>query len=60
MKDCYHRYLQRAQAIRRSEIQENPAPVVQNPEDEAELSDAELYRNALAIPETETELERYL
>jgi cell division protein FtsB len=60
MKDCYHRYLQQAQAIQRSEIQENPALVVQNPKDEAELSDTKLYRNALAIPETETELERYL
>jgi hypothetical protein len=60
MKDCYHRYLQQAQAIQRSEIQENPALVVQNLEDEAELSDAKLYRNAPAIPETETELEQYL
>jgi hypothetical protein len=60
MKDCYHRYLQREQAIRRSEVQEKPTPATQNAENEEELSDAELYRNAPAIPETETELERYL
>jgi hypothetical protein len=60
MKDCYHLYLQRAQAIRRSEIQENPPLAAQNAKSEEELSDAKLYRNAPAIPETETELEQYL
>ena len=60
MKECYTRYQQREQAIRRSKQHENPALTTQNPEDDDELSDAELYRRALAVPETETELQRYL
>jgi hAT family C-terminal dimerisation region len=60
MKECYTRYQQREQAIRRSKLYENPAPTTQNLEDEDELSNAELYRSAPAVPETETELERYL
>lgn len=60
MKDCYTRYQQREQAIRRSKACENPAPPTQNLEDEDEMLDAELYRTALAVLETETELERYL
>ena len=60
MKECYTRYQQREQAIRRSKLHENPALTIQNPEDDDELSNAELYRSALAASETETELEWYL
>jgi len=60
MKECYTRYQQREQAIRRLKLHENPAPTTQDPKDDDELSDAELYRSAPAVPETETELERYL
>ena len=60
MKECYTRYQQREQAIRRSKLNENLAPTAQNPIDDDELSDAELYRSAPAVLETETELERYL
>jgi hypothetical protein len=59
MKECYHRYLQREQAIRRSKACEIPAPLTQN-EDEAKLSNAELYLNALVAPKTETKFEQYL
>jgi hAT family C-terminal dimerisation region len=60
MKECYSRYQQREQAIRQAKQHENPLPTTQNEEDDDELSDAELYRSALAVPETETELQRYL
>jgi hypothetical protein len=55
MKECYTRYQQRAQAIWRSKLYNNP-PLP----NEDELSDAELYRSALAVLETEIELERYI
>lgn len=60
MKECYTRYQQREQAIRRLKLNENLAPTTQDLEDDSELSDVELYRSAPAGPETETELERYL
>ena len=60
MKECYHRYLQREQSIQHSKAFQNPALPTQNHEDEDELSDAELYLDALVAPKTETELERYL
>ena len=59
MKECYTRYQQRAQAIRRSKLHDNP-PLTSPLSDEDELSNAELYRSALAVSETETELERYI
>ena len=60
IKDCYTRYQQCEQAIRRSKACENPAPLTQNLKDEDEMSDAELYQTAPAVLETETELEQYL
>jgi hypothetical protein len=52
MKECYTRYQQRAQAIRRSKLYNNP--LLTSPlSDEDELSDAELYRSAPAVLETE-------
>lgn len=59
MKECYTRYQQRVQAIRRLKLHNNP-PQTSPLSDEDELSDAELYRSAPAAPETETELERYI
>ena len=59
MKECYTRYQQRAQAIRRSKLHDNP-PLTSPLFDKDELSDAKLYQSAPAAPETETELERYI
>lgn len=55
---CYSIYLQREQAIRKARRQEQPQPLAV--EDDEELSDAELYRLAPAVPETESELSRFL
>ena len=60
MKECYTQYQQQGQAIRRSKHHENPAFTTQNPKDDDELSNAELYRSAPAVLETETKLQRYL
>jgi hypothetical protein len=57
MGSCYSTYLQREQAIQRAIRQVEPLAVE---DDEEELSDAELYRLAPAVPETESELIRYL
>jgi hypothetical protein len=59
IKECYSQYQQRKQAIQRLKLYDNPAPTSQL-SDEDEQSNAELYQSALAVPETETELERYL
>ena len=59
MKECYTRYQQQAQAIRRSKLHDNP-PLTSPLFDKDELSDAKLYQSAPAAPETETELERYI
>jgi hypothetical protein len=59
MKECYTRYQQRAQAIWRSKLHDNPL-LISPLSNEDELSNAKLYRSALAISQTETELERYI
>ena len=46
-------------AIWRSKLRDNP-PLTSPLSDEDELSNAELYRSAPAVSETETELERYI
>jgi hypothetical protein len=60
MKEYYTQYQQRRQAIGRSKHYENPAFTIQNPEDDDELSNAELYRSAPAVSDTETKLQQYL
>src|SRR5277367_154325 len=59
IKECYTRYQQREQAIRRSRFNEYLA-ATQNLEDKDEHSNAKLYRSAPAVPETETKLYRYI
>jgi len=58
MQACYATYLQRDQAIRRARRQQEPPAAVEV--ENKELLDAELYRSALALPATESELSRYL
>jgi hypothetical protein len=59
MKECYTRYQQQAQAIRRSKLHDNP-PLTSPLSNEDELSNAELYRSAPAVSETEIEFERHI
>jgi hypothetical protein len=60
MKECYTRYLHREQAIQRSKPPQNLAVPAQNLVNDDDMSNSKLYSSAPAIPETETELERYL
>jgi hypothetical protein len=56
---CYSTYLQQDQAIRRANRQHDELSLVEDTND-TELSDAELYRTAPAVPNNESELTRYL
>jgi hypothetical protein len=59
IKERYTQYQQRAQAIRCLKLYNNPL-LTSTLSSEDELSNAKLYQSALAVPETETELEQYL
>jgi hypothetical protein len=55
---CYSTYLQRDQAVQRANWQQDELLLTEDVD--SDLLDAELYRGAPAVPDTDSELTRYL